>query len=264
MGSGVSLGGDEIFSICGMGGTIALDLPSHTLTVERDFDYLHIYFGEVFGASDASEDLVLVMHDRQTGDVLCLDDTDGSFLPEFEGYLTEGVYDIYVGDFDLSEGSSYNIYLSEYAPSGSTAVGNPQAPTAAAAALWDSFYLYPGFLPDPAIGSGVSLGVEEAALVCDIGGTIALAQPSHTLTAEDDFNNLHIYFGEVFGPSEASEDLVLVMYDRQTGDFFCADDSNDSLLPEFTGYLAAGTYDIYVGDFDPSEGSSYNIYLSEF
>ncbi len=138
------------------------------------------------------------------------------------------------------------------------------APGQIAQAFGDSFYLAPGFLPDPAIGSGVSLGGDDASLVCDIGGTVALAQPSHTLTADGDFSYLHIYFGEVSGPSEASEDLILVMYDHQTGDYLCVDDANGSLLPEFAGYVAAGTYDIYVGDFDLSEGSTYNIYLSEF
>lgn len=53
-----------------------------------------------------------MMSDRQTEDWQCIDASNDRLPSELNGDLTTGVYDIYVGDCDPSDGRSHNIHPS--------------------------------------------------------------------------------------------------------------------------------------------------------
>lgn len=144
------------------------------------------------------------------------------------------------------------------------AAGNttPPPPTepaeTVAIASYETFSLAPGFLPDPATGSGVSGGSDAVPSQCGFGGDINLSGvPDHQLTVEQSFSYLRIFVN-------ASEDVSLVMRNAKTGEFICVDDSNGTLLPEYAGALAAGTYDIWIGDFVANRGFRYDLNITEF
>jgi hypothetical protein len=142
---------------------------------------------------------------------------------------------------------------------GNTTPPPPSQPdTTTLAASYETFSLAPGFLPDPATGSGISGGADAVPSQCGFGGDINLSGlPDHVLTVEQSFNYVRIFV-------TSSEDVSLVMRNSKTGGFTCVDDSNGTLLPEYEGALAAGTYDIWIGDFAPSNGFAYDLNITEF
>lgn len=119
------------------------------------------------------------------------------------------------------------------------------------------FSLAPGFIPDPATGAGTSGGNDAVPSACGFGGDINLSgTPDHVLTVVRPFSFLRIN-------GTSTEDISLVIRDEQTGNFSCDDDSN-GLNPEISGPMAAGTYSIWLGDFDPSAGFPYQVSITEF
>jgi uncharacterized protein YkwD len=123
---------------------------------------------------------------------------------------------------------------------------------------YESFTLTPGFLPDPVTGSGISGGSDPVPNSCGFGGDVNLSgSPDHILTVEQPFNYLRINL-------TSDADVSLVMQNVQTGVFTCVDDSDGTLLPQFEGALAAGSYHIWVGDFAANTGFPYEIALTEF
>lgn len=122
---------------------------------------------------------------------------------------------------------------------------------------FESFNLAPGFLPDPATGSGISGGDYSTLSDCGFDSDINISVPDHLLTATQPFNYLRISV-----TSEA--DVTLIIEDINTGDYRCIDDSNGTLLPEYAGFVAAGTYAIWIGDFDYSQNFYYEIAISEY
>ncbi|MBE9180113.1 hypothetical protein IQ268_16200 [Oculatella sp. LEGE 06141] len=122
-----------------------------------------------------------------------------------------------------------------------------------------SFTLSPGFQPARAVGSGVSGG--SRTVVCDTRSTGGSStpemfvdlenSPDHILTVSQPFSYLR-------ASVEAEGDVTLLI----TGPdgTYCSDDVN-GVLPEISGSWMAGTYYIWVGDFDSAAGSNYRYQL---
>ncbi|WP_204140390.1 hypothetical protein [Halomicronema sp. CCY15110] len=122
-----------------------------------------------------------------------------------------------------------------------------------AQAQYETFEISPGFTPDPLVGSGVSGGPDEV----DGCGFIDTADsPDHVLYVNDYFDYLRVSV-------ESPGDVTLFMENIETGEAMCVDDSNGTLLPEFAGEWPAGTYFLWIGDFDGG-AYPYDIYISEF
>jgi len=122
-----------------------------------------------------------------------------------------------------------------------------------AQAQYETFEISPGFTPDPLVGSGVSGGPDE---VEGCGFINTADSPDHVLYVNNYFNYLSVSV-------ESPGDVTLFMENIDTGETICVDDSNGTLLPEFAGEWPAGTYFLWVGDFDGG-GYAYDIYISEF
>ncbi len=134
----------------------------------------------------------------------------------------------------------------------------PQSTTPQVVSSYQSFSLAPGFSPDPVTGSGISGGADPVPNTCGFGGDINLAgSPDHILTVTQPFNYLRINV-------TSNDDVSFVMQNAQTGVFTCVDDSDGTLLPQFEGAVAAGTYYLWVGDFAANTGFPYEIALTEF
>ncbi|MGD1907079.1 MAG: CAP domain-containing protein [Leptolyngbyaceae cyanobacterium] len=139
-----------------------------------------------------------------------------------------------------------------------TANTTPSQTTAQPVSSYESFSLTPGFVPDPATGSGISGGGDSVPNSCGFGGDVNLSgAPDHILTVEQPFSYLRINV-------TSDADVSFVMQNGQNGVFTCVDDSDGTLLPQFEGALAAGTYYIWVGDFAPNTGFPYEIAFTEF
>ncbi|MDJ0702320.1 MAG: hypothetical protein QNJ46_03490 [Leptolyngbyaceae cyanobacterium MO_188.B28] len=119
-----------------------------------------------------------------------------------------------------------------------------------ARADYETFSLSPGFRPNPVVGSGQSGGDRW---IEGCGYVNPEDAPDHVLELTGNFEHLEI--GVV-----ADGDLTLVMKQVETGETKCVDDSTDSLLPEFAGTWPAGTYHLWVGDWE-SAYYRYEIYI---
>lgn len=230
------------------GGYIGTE-PNHVLTLNSAFDYLSI-------AVRSTEDTTLMVVD-QSGAVYCYDDQDG-LNPVAEGDWQAGRYDIYVGNYaSPNQYISYIISFSELATTNSSG-------------SWDSwddidvwatdFSLSPGFLPDPHTVewlSGGSIAASElnsenlSGETCE--GYIAMI-PDHTIVLTADFPNLRIWV-------ESESDTTLVIIDNRNR-VYCYDDSANSLNPSIQGAFSAGTYKLYVGNYD-GDITNYTLYVSE-
>ena len=122
----------------------------------------------------------------------------------------------------------------------------------AARADYQSFSLEPGFMPDPAIGTGLSGGGRATN---DCGYVDAANAPDHVVTLTRPFQFLR-------ASVEAEGDVTLLITGPEGR--YCSDDAN-GLMPEVSGFWPAGTYQIWIGDFvDGRSGSHrYELYLSE-
>lgn len=110
----------------------------------------------------------------------------------------------------------------------------------ASAQDYASFTLSPGFQPDPVIGTGTAGGTEWTD---DCGYLDTANAPDHVLTLTNDFSYLRANVN-------SSADVSLVVVNQSTGNRICVDDSNGTLLPEYATAWPAGTYHIWVGDWD--------------
>ncbi|MBD2090895.1 hypothetical protein H6F67_13645 [Microcoleus sp. FACHB-1515] len=130
----------------------------------------------------------------------------------------------------------------------SAVVAMPQA----ARADYQSFNLAPGFMPDPAVGTGLSGGSRATN---DCGYVDAANAPDHVVTLTRPFQFLR-------ASVEAEGDVTLLITGPDGR--YCSDDAN-GLMPEVSGFWPAGTYQIWVGDFvgDRSGTYRYELYLSE-
>lgn len=120
----------------------------------------------------------------------------------------------------------------------------------AAKADSETFSLSPGFEPNPTVGSGQSGGDRW---IEGCGYVNPEDSPDHVLKLTDNFDYLEI--GIV-----ADGDLTLFMKHLETGEVKCVDDSNETLLPEFYAEWSAGTYHLWVGDWE-SAFYRYEIYI---
>jgi hypothetical protein len=130
----------------------------------------------------------------------------------------------------------------------SVVLGLPQA----ARADYQNFRLAPGFLPDPAVGTGLSGGSRSTG---DCGYVDGANAPDHVMTLTRPFSFLRA--------SVAAEGDVTLLITGPDGRY-CSDDAN-GLMPEVSGFWPAGTYQIWVGDFvgDRSGSFRYQLFLSE-
>lgn len=127
--------------------------------------------------------------------------------------------------------------------------------TSAHAEDYESFTLRPGFLPDPVVGTGLSGGPRN---VGDCGWVDTANAPDHVLALSQPFSYLRLY---VVAPG----DVTLYMQNAGTGETICVDDSNGTLLPDFSSSWPAGTYNIWIGDFENNSSGTYRyqMYITE-
>ncbi len=119
-----------------------------------------------------------------------------------------------------------------------------------ARADYQSFGLSPGFMPDPQVGSGYSGGSRQTS---DCGFVDSFDAPDHVVQLYQPFSFLRA--------SVQSQGDVTLLIEGPDGRY-CSDDAN-GLMPEISGYWPAGTYSIWIGDWDQS-GYRYTFHLSEY
>ncbi len=122
-----------------------------------------------------------------------------------------------------------------------------------ARADYETFAITPGFTPDPLIGTGIS-GGEYTVDGC--GYVAGGENPDHILYVDADFDYLRLYV-------DSPGDVTLYMENVETGETICVDDSNGTLLPDFSSEWPVGTYFIWIGNFDQA-GHPYDLYITEF
>ncbi len=117
------------------------------------------------------------------------------------------------------------------------------------------FVAAPGFLPDPLTSTGLSGGPEATPDCGNIDGA-----PDHSITLTQPFAFLRIY-------AESAGDVTLVV----DGPFgrVCSDDAEGfGLNPEIARDWPAGSYRVWVGDWQPSwsveNATSYTLHITEF
>ncbi|MEB3357565.1 MAG: hypothetical protein VKK04_12630 [Synechococcales bacterium] len=115
---------------------------------------------------------------------------------------------------------------------------------------YQSFVLSPGFEPDPQVGTGYSGGPRQTA---DCGFVGPSNTPDHVLQLLEPFSFLHALV-------EAPGDVTLLI--EGPDGRRCVDDA-DGNLPEVVGGWSAGTYQIWIGDWERA-GYRYSLYLSEY
>lgn len=119
-----------------------------------------------------------------------------------------------------------------------------------ARADYQSFSLAPGFMPDPQIGTGYSGGSRQTP---DCGFVDAANAPDHVVYLSNNFDFLR-------ASVQSSGDVTLLI--EGPGGRVCSDDVN-GLMPEIAGAWSAGTYSVWIGDWDGSY-YRYQFSLSEF
>ena len=110
------------------------------------------------------------------------------------------------------------------------------------------FTLAPGFESDPAIGTGVS-GGEEFTDDCGFIDTT----PDHIVTVTEEFSHL---VARVESPGD-----VTLLIDGPDGRY-CSDDA-EGVLPSIYGPWPAGTYEVWIGDWEGADGFPYSLVLTE-
>ncbi|NEQ44376.1 MAG: hypothetical protein F6K00_12790 [Leptolyngbya sp. SIOISBB] len=230
VGTGISGGPDE-FDGCGF--VADAENPDHVLYIDDYFEYLNL-------SVEAPGDVTLLIEDVETGETICIDDSNGTLLPEFESSWPVGTYFIWIGDFEQA-GYPYELYISEFGASTDVSLDD------------GTFAIVPGFTPDPLVGTGISGGPDE---VEGCGFIAPYEYPDHVLYIDEYFDYLRVSV-------ESPGDVTLFMENVDTGETVCVDDSNGTLLPEFAGEWPVGTYFIWIGDFDGA-GYPYELYISEF
>jgi hypothetical protein len=123
-------------------------------------------------------------------------------------------------------------------------------------AKFEDFDLSPGFVPDPAIGTGLSGGGVDATAHGNTshGACTGMIDrnPDHTMVLRRDFSQLRVHV-------VSQHDTSLVI---QGSDGLRCNDDSDGLNPVVEGYWPAGTYRIYVGSVE-SGTHEYDISVSE-
>lgn len=129
-------------------------------------------------------------------------------------------------------------------------------PSAVLLAQYENFNLSPGFLPDPAVGTGVAGGPVDASSLGNTSHGPCVGQidstPDHVMTLSSSFSYL-----KVSATSNADTSLVI----KGPGGTRCNDDTN-GLDPAISGSWGAGRYEIYIGDVDGRSGS-YTLSITE-
>ncbi|MFE4106019.1 hypothetical protein [Almyronema epifaneia] len=80
------------------------DAPDHILELTADFSALRV-------SVVSPGDVTLFMRRQGTSETKCVDDSNGTLLPEFVGTWPAGRYHIWIGDWD-GEFYPYEIYIS--------------------------------------------------------------------------------------------------------------------------------------------------------
>lgn len=122
-----------------------------------------------------------------------------------------------------------------------------------AKAAYENFTLAPGFTPEPVSGSGLSGGSRQTA---DCGFVDAANAPDHVINVTQPFSFLRAHV-------EAEGDVTLLI--EGPDGRFCSDDVN-GLMPEISGSWPAGTYRVWIGDFEGNSRGEYQyqLFLTEY
>lgn len=123
--------------------------------------------------------------------------------------------------------------------------------------------LVPGFMPDPHVARGQTMGQADASTFgAGCSGAVPTA-PNHTLTVTQPFNMLRVLVAALPDGAGQNPDLTLAVRGPD-GSFRCADDS-EGFNPIVQGPFAPGTYAIYVGTYQTNRAlpAPYLIGFSE-
>jgi hypothetical protein len=209
------------------------NVPDHQITVTSTVEL------KVFALS--SVDTTLVVHGP--AGTFCDDDSHGGPNPEINARLTPGIYEVYVGNFNADDQARYTLTLTE------NLGGLPGAQEQSGPRI---FSLGAGFLPDPAIGWGITGGDMDAARFgAECTGKVHV-EPDHILTITSTVN-LHMYV-------DSDVDSTLVVMGPQGA--WCDDDSNGNLDAAIRQRFREGVYQIYVGHLGENAGR-YMLTLTE-
>ncbi|NJR59790.1 MAG: hypothetical protein HC769_13660 [Cyanobacteria bacterium CRU_2_1] len=145
-------------------------------------------------------------------------------------------------------------------PSPSSSSSPNASPSASPLTIFENVTLDPGFTPDPTTVRGISGGSLTAG---DIAGRAETAtgpcngfvdeQPDHTIVLNEFFNYLSLQV-------QSPEDTTLVI--RGPGGTWCNDDYADQ-NPGIAGQWLSGTYQIWIGSYEPETYHPYVIRISE-
>ncbi|MEZ4605578.1 MAG: hypothetical protein R2880_04595 [Deinococcales bacterium] len=218
--------------------------PDHIIDLRQPFDFLQLRV-------ESKSDTTLVVVHESSQKLWCNDDDGESFNPQlrFEG-LSAGRYAVYVGSFKREAQGDYQLFISEF---------HSDARDFRQVSEGEDRRVIIGddFSPDPLMmnffAGGPTVGSERFGNDCR--GYIG-EKPDHILELKDSFSHLYLYV-----KSQADTSLIVI---NSEGQSFCSDNTGNSLNPalNFTS-LKAGSYQIYVGNFDASEQPAYQLFISQ-
>lgn len=213
--------------------------PSYTLEVTGETN--------LYISASSGDDLVMLI-EGPDGQIYCNDDYDG-LNPGIAQYFSAGTYQVYIGEYSSY---GYDVSYSFYVGEGSGPIGGYGTyvyPTYGSASIGSSY-------PRTTL-SGSTWGVNDASVTLDPSCAGWIAEMPDFQVYVDAYSDAWV---SVTGP--VGSDLTLVI-DGPSGRT-CVDDGTDA-NPTFNGTLAAGTYNVWVGDKSgPSSGLSYGIQFSSY
>jgi hypothetical protein len=118
----------------------------------------------------------------------------------------------------------------------------------------DTVYLDNGFLPDPHVVEGTTLGTVEASSLADGCRGWVATDADQVLEARGTFARLRVL--------AHSEDDVALLIERSDGTFLCSDD-DEGTDPVVAASFPSGRYRIRVAAARPNEEVSYLLGFSE-
>jgi hypothetical protein len=126
--------------------------------------------------------------------------------------------------------------------------------------IFENLTLSPGFSPDPVTIHGISGGPQAASEISNRADTATGLcvgyvdeQPDHTI-------ELTQFFGYLSIQVESPQDTTLVV--RGPGGSWCNDDYTSS-NPGLAGQWLSGTYQVWVGSYDPNSYQPYVIRVTQ-
>jgi hypothetical protein len=125
--------------------------------------------------------------------------------------------------------------------------------------LFENATLSPGFSPDPTVVRGISGGPETAASIAGRTETATGPCTGYVDTEPDHRLELTSFFNYLSLQVQSAEDTTLVI--RGPGGSWCNDDYQGK-SPGIAGQWLSGTYEIWVGSYNPNGYYPYVIQIS--